>query len=232
MKLPGVVNSPDDILRLPVKANGDRVVTVGDIGQVRRTFKEPELHHPLQRRSRPSPSKWSSVRARTSWTPWPRSKPWWPRTQKRWPPTIRADYTFDDSEFIGQTLTILESGLITATLLVMLIIIAALGIRQGLMVGAAIPVCFLLAFLLLQRLGLTLNQMVMFGLVLAVGILVDGGIVVVEYADRKMAEGMDKKAAFAAAGKRMFWPVVNGTLTTLCASSCRSSSGIRSPASS
>jgi multidrug efflux pump len=54
-------------------------------------------------------------------------------------------------------------------------------------------------------------------MVLAVGILVDGGIVVVEYADRKMAEGMPKEQAFAAAGKRMFWPVVNGTLTTLCA---------------
>jgi len=71
----------------------------------------------------------------------------------------------------------------------MLIIIGALGIRQGLMVGAAIPVCFMLAFLMLRGFGITLNQMVMFGLVLAVGILVDGGIVVVEYADRKMAEG-------------------------------------------
>jgi multidrug efflux pump len=59
--------------------------------------------------------------------------------------------------------------------------------------------------------------MVMFGMVLAVGILVDGGIVVVEYADRKMAEGMPREQAFAAAGKRMFWPVTNGTLTTLCA---------------
>jgi len=65
--------------------------------------------------------------------------------------------------------------------------------------------------------GVTLNQMVMFGMVLAVGILVDGGIVVVEYADRKMAEGLPREEAFAAAGKRMFWPVVNGTLTTLCA---------------
>ena len=109
----------------------------------------------------------------------------------------------------------LESGLLIATILVMLIIVATLGIRQGLMVGAAIPACFMLAFLMLNAMGVTLNQMVMFGLVLAVGILVDGGIVVVEYADRKMAEGMPKEEAFAAAGKRMFWPVLNGTLTTL-----------------
>ena len=99
----------------------------------------------------------------------------------------------------------------------MMIIVASLGIRQGLIVGAGDPACFLLAFLMINAMGVTLNQMVMFGMVLAVGILVDGGIVVVEYADRKMAEGLPKEEAFAAAGKRMFWPVVNGTLTTLCA---------------
>jgi multidrug efflux pump len=105
----------------------------------------------------------------------------------------------------------------TASLLVMMIIVASLGIRQGIIVGLAIPACFLIAFLMIHAKGVTLNQMVMFGMVLAVGILVDGGIVVVEYADRKMAEGLPKEQAFAAAGKRMFWPVVNGTLTTLCA---------------
>jgi multidrug efflux pump len=71
--------------------------------------------------------------------------------------------------------------------------------------------------MLIHGIGVTLNQMVMFGMLLAVGILVDGGIVVVEYADRKMAEGLPKEQAYAAAGKRMFWPVANGTLTTLCA---------------
>jgi len=216
VKLPGVVQNPDDILRLPIKTSGDKVVTVGDIGQVRRTFKEPTYitrfngapAFTVEVVKRPGANVLDTVAA---------VKAAVRADQKHWPSTIHADYTFDDSQFIAQTLNILESGLITATLLVMLIIIATLGIRQGLMVGAAIPVCFMLAFLMLQRLGITLNQMVMFGLVLAVGILVDGGIVVVEYADRKMAEGMDKRAAFAAAGTRMFWPVVNGTLTTLCA---------------
>ncbi len=216
VKLPGVVAAPQDILRLPVKTHGDRVVTVGDIGEVHQAFKEPtyvtrfngQPAFTVEVVKRPGANVLDTVKA---------VKAAVTADQARWPPTIRADYTFDESEFIDQTLVILESGLITATLLVMLIIIAALGVRQGLMVGAAIPVCFLLAFLILQRLGITLNQMVMFGLVLAVGILVDGGIVVVEYADRKMAEGMDRRAAFAAAGTRMFWPVVNGTLTTLAA---------------
>ncbi len=216
VKLPGVVQSPEDILLLPIKKSGDRIVTVGDIGEVHRTFKEPtsisrfngERSFTLYVVKRPGANLLDtigSVRATVL------------KEGKHWPSTIHADYSFDESEFISHTLTMLESGLITATLLVMLIVIATLGVRQGIMVGAAIPTCFMITFLCLQQMHITLNQMVMFGLVLAVGILVDGGIVVVEYADRKMAEGLDRTAAFAAAGKRMFWPVVNGTLTTLCA---------------
>ena len=216
VKVPGVVTSPADILALPIKKNGDRVVTIGDIGEVHRTFKEPtsitryngERTFSLDVVKRIG----SNVLDTTA-----QVRKTVEAEEKRWPSTVHADFVYDDSEFIGRTLLVLESGLLTATLLVMLIVVGSLGIRQGLMVGAAIPVCFLLAFMMLHAKGVTLNQMVMFGLVLAVGILVDGGIVVVEYADRKMAEGLPKEEAFAAAGKRMFWPVVNGTLTTLCA---------------
>lgn len=216
VKVPGVVGRPADILSLPVKKNGDRLITIGDIGEVRRTFKEAgsitrfngerAFTIEVQKRSGANVIETNrQVRALVA------------AEQAHWPRTVQVSYTFDDSEFIGRTLVVLESGLITATLLVMLIVVATLGVRQGLIVGAAIPVCFLIAFLMLHADGVTLNQMVMFGLILAVGILVDGGIVVVEFADRKMAEGLPKAEAFALAGKRMFWPVVNGTLTTLCA---------------
>ncbi len=216
VKIPGVVEKPEDILALPIKRNGDRLITVGDIGEVRRTFKapgritrfngQPTFSIDVVKRSGANIlDSVKQVRAAVA------------EEQKRWPETIQVAYTFDESEFIERSLSILESGLIIATILVMTIIVGSLGVRQGIMVGLSIPVCFMIGFLLLQMFGLTLNQMVMFGLVLAVGILVDGGIVVVEYADRKMAEGMDREEAFAAAGTRMFWPVVNGTLTTLCA---------------
>jgi multidrug efflux pump len=216
VKVPGVVEEPEDILSLPIKKSGDRVITVGDIGDVRRTFKEPSyitrfngqpaFALDVSKRSGSNILETvAGIRAAVE------------DEQQRWPSTIQVAYTYDESDFIARTLVVLESGLLIATILVMVIIVASLGIRQGLMVGAAIPACFMLAFLMLTAIGVTLNQMVMFGLVLAVGILVDGGIVVVEYADRKMAEGLTKEEAFAAAGKRMFWPVVNGTLTTLCA---------------
>ncbi len=216
VKVPGVVEKPDDILALPIKKNGDRVVTLGDIGDVRRTFKEASSisrfnGHPafiLEVSKRGGANILETVKTVQKVTE---------AEAKKWPSTVRLDYLYDESEFIGRTLVVLESGLLMASLLVMMIIVASLGIRQGLMVCASIPICFLLAFLIMTGMGVTLNMMVMFGLVLAVGILVDGGIVVVEYADRRMAEGLPKEEAFTLAGKRMFWPVANGTLTTLCA---------------
>ncbi|WP_293903825.1 efflux RND transporter permease subunit [Phenylobacterium sp.] len=216
VKVPGVVQKPADILALPIKQSGDRIVTLGDIGDVRRTFKEPsaisryngQTAFSLEVSKRGGSNVLDTVQAIKTVTA---------EEAKHWPATVHTDYTFDESDFIGRTLNVLEGGLISASLLVMMIIVASLGIRQGLLVGIAIPACFLLAFLMINAMHITLNQMVMFGMVLAVGILVDGGIVVVEYADRKMAEGLPREEAFAAAGKRMFWPVVNGTLTTLCA---------------
>ncbi|MCA6296363.1 MAG: efflux RND transporter permease subunit, partial [Phenylobacterium sp.] len=216
VKVPGVIEKPEDILSLPIKRNGDRLVTVGDIGDVRRTFKDPtfiaryngEAAYSVLVSKRAGANVLDTVKAVRQTVE---------AESKAWPSTVKVDYTFDESEFIERTLLILEGGLLSATLLVMVIIVASLGVRQGLMVGMAIPACFALAFMMLNAIDVTLNQMVMFGLVLAVGILVDGGIVVVEYAERKMAEGMNKLEAFTVAGKRMFWPVLNGTLTTLCA---------------
>ena len=216
VKVPGVVQRPEDIAALAIKTNGDKVVTLGDIGEVRRTFKDPASvsrynggsAFALDITKRPGANILDTVKT---------IKAAVADEQKSWPVNIKAAFAFDQSDQIGRMLVLLESGLITASILVMVVIIASLGVRQGLMVGAAIPCCFMLTFLLLKAANMTLNMMVMFGLVLAVGILVDGGIVVVEYADRKMAEGYPKEQAFAMAGKRMFWPVLNGTLTTLSA---------------
>ncbi|HEY8571044.1 efflux RND transporter permease subunit [Phenylobacterium sp.] len=216
VKVPGVVQGPADILALPIKKNGDRLVTLGDIGDVRRTFKEPAFIT----RYNGEPAVALDVSKRNGANILETVKTVHKVVEEesaRWPSTVKVNFTYDNSDFIGRILAILQSGLLMASLLVMMIVVWSLGIRQGLMVGLSIPICFMLGLMAMNFMGITLNQMVMFGMVLAVGILVDGGIVVVEYADRKMAEGLPKEQAYAAAGKRMFWPVVNGTLTTLCA---------------
>ncbi|MFV2092120.1 MAG: efflux RND transporter permease subunit, partial [Hyphomicrobiales bacterium] len=100
---------------------------------------------------------------------------------------IEVGFTLDQSEFIFEVLGSLQSAILTAIALVMIIVVAALGMRSALLVGIAIPTSFMIGFLLVGLLGMTVNMMVMFGLVLTVGMLVDGTIVIVEYADRKMA---------------------------------------------
>ena len=92
--------------------------------------------------------------------------------------------------------------------LVMILVVAALGWRSGLLVGAAVPTSFLFAITAIYALGLSFNFMVMFGMLLGLGMLIDGAIVVIEYADRKMSEGMEKKQAYITAARRMFWPVL------------------------
>jgi multidrug efflux pump len=216
VKIPGVVEGPDDLLSLPIKTSGDRVVTLGDVAEVRRTYKEAgsatrtdgDPAMVVEVTKRPGANILETVEQVRKVVA---------EDAESWPSGVRASYLYDESEQIAAMLSLLESGLIIAIILVMIIVVASLGVRAGLLVGAAIPACFLLAFLALQAAGITLNMMVMFGLVLAVGMLVDGSIVVVEYADRKMAEGFDKVEAFKQAGERMFWPVFNGIATTLCA---------------
>ncbi|MGE5766724.1 MAG: efflux RND transporter permease subunit, partial [Bacteroidota bacterium] len=111
----------------------------------------------------------------------------------------------------------LQNNIASAILLVMVVVVAALGIRSACFVGIAIPGSFLTGILVLAIGGLTVNIVVLFALILAVGMLVDGAIVVTEYADRKMSEGLPRKEAYALAGKRMAWPITASTATTLAA---------------
>jgi multidrug efflux pump len=85
------------------------------------------------------------------------------------------------------------------------------------LVGFAIPASFLIGILVLGMMGLTVNIVVLFALILAVGMLVDGAIVVTESADRRMNGGQPRVRAFADAAKQMAWPITASTATTLAA---------------
>ena len=216
VKVPGLFESADDALNLPLASSGEAVVTLADVANVRRTFKDAdsfsryngETAFTLQvvRRSGENIMDTSAaVRATTA------------EMAQTWPATVRHDFSLDLSTYVRDSLQSLTSSIMLAILLVLILVIAALGIRSALLVGLAIPSSFLFSFLLLDVYGLTINMMVMFAMVLAVGLLVDGAIVVVEYADRKLAEGDTRREAYLAAGKRMFWPIVSSTATTLAA---------------
>ncbi|WP_291841964.1 efflux RND transporter permease subunit [Maricaulis sp.] len=216
VKVPGLFEEADDALNLPLTRSGDTVVTLQDVAIVRRTFKDadsfaryngaPAYTLQVVRRSGENIMETAAaVRALTN------------EIAESWPETIRHDFSLDLSTYVRDSLQSLTSSIMLAIILVLIIVVAALGLRSALLVGIAIPSSFLFSFLLLDLYGLTVNFMVMFAMVLAVGLLVDGAIVVVEYADRKLAEGETRKQAYASAGKRMFWPIVSSTATTLAA---------------
>ncbi|MFN4184491.1 MAG: efflux RND transporter permease subunit [Hyphomonas sp.] len=216
VKVPGIIRTAGDALALPVKQTENAVITLGDVAEVRRTFKDPTgfatfngesalLIEVVKRSGANILDTANFVRDAIA------------IEQESWPPTVEAIVTSDTSEMIGTQLGQLQSSIMTAVLLVMIIVVAALGVRSAALVGISIPATFLMAFIFLGAFGFTINMMVMFGLVIAVGMLVDGGIIVTEYADRKMAEGQNRREAYAMAGKRMFWPVVSSALTTLAA---------------
>jgi multidrug efflux pump len=214
VKVPAVIETGQDVLNLPIRSTADATVTLKDVAQVRRNFADATSYALMNAQ----PTVAIEVTKRTGANIIATNQE--VRTmveaaQRSWPPGVHANYTFDESDYIRQSLSSLSDSIILAIVLVMIIVVAALGLRSGLLVGFAIPTSFLMGFMILHGLGMTLNEMIMFGLLLAVGILVDGAIIVVEYADRKMTEGHKPRQAFAEAAVRMFWPVVAATLTMI-----------------
>ncbi len=216
VKVPGLLETTQDVYTLPIKQNGEGVVTLGDVAEIRRTFKDETV----QTRVNGEPAIAINVVKRIGTNIIENNQAVRDVVKEftaDWPSTIKINYLLDQSSFIYEVLGSLQSAIITAIVLVMIVILAALGLRSSLLVGLAIPASFMTGFLILVGAGMTVNMMVMFGLVLTVGMLVDGAIVVVEYADRKIAEGMPPQEAYIRAAKLMFWPIVSSTATTLAA---------------
>ncbi|MCX8100682.1 MAG: efflux RND transporter permease subunit [Geminicoccaceae bacterium] len=216
VKVPGVVAGVADLERMPIKVEGGTVVSLGDVATIRRTFADPigfarvdgkpALALEVKKRiGRNIIHTTEAVRAVVE------------AERARWPAGIEVGYSQDKSREIAMMLEDLGNNVITAVVLTMIVTVAALGLRSSLLVGLAVPVAFLASFVVLQAMGLTVNIVVLFSLILAVGMLVDGATVVVEYADRKMAEGLSPRAAYRLAAVRMAWPVTSSTATVLAA---------------
>ncbi len=214
LKVPGVVESVDDMLSMPVKAVGERVVTFGDVASLRSGFKDPEgfarvggqTAVTLEIKKRVGANIIETIAAVREIVEHERA---------HWPASLQVAYMQDKSEEVRELLGDLQNNVLSAILLVMIVIVAALGPRSALLVGIAIPGSFLTTILVLNALGFTINIVVLFSLILVVGMLVDGAIVVTELADRRLAAGQTPAAAYAGAAKRMAMPVTASTLTTL-----------------
>jgi len=216
IKVPGLFETAADILDMPLKVDGDAVVKIRDIAVVKRTFKDARTYARVDGRSALAleVSKRTGENIIDTIT---NVKAIVDASRGEWPEGLEVAYSQDRSTNIRRMLSDLQNNVIAAVLLVMIVVVAVLGVRTGLLVGIAIPGSFLTGILVLAAAGLTVNIVVLFSLILAVGLLVDGAIVVTEYADRRMTEGLKPRDAYALAAKHMAWPIIASTATTLAA---------------
>ncbi|WP_339634937.1 efflux RND transporter permease subunit [uncultured Sneathiella sp.] len=214
IKVPGLYKTAADVLDIPVKVNNDGVVTLRDVTEIRRTFKDADSYARLNGRQAVALEIKKRVGENIIETI-EDVKRAVAEEKKYWPENVVVTYTQDRSGDIRTMLSDLQNNIISAIILVMIVVISALGVRTAGLVGLSIPGSFLIGILYMYLFGLTINIVVLFGLILAVGMLVDGAIVVTEFADRKMAEGIHKKEAYSLAAKRMAWPIIASTATTL-----------------
>lgn len=133
------------------------------------------------------------------------------------PENLTITITGDLSKKTRSQVSELENSIIFGMLLVILVLLFFLGLRNALFVGIAIPLSMFISFFILSLAGVTLNMMVLFGLVLALGMLVDNGIVVVENIYRLMSEGYSKYDAAKYGVGEVAWPIIASTATTLAA---------------
>jgi multidrug efflux pump len=216
VKVPSLFEQPRDILQVPVIASPTVSVTLSDVSEIKPTFRDATS----VTRVNGQPAMTIEVSKRTGANlieTVDTVKYIVAQLQKTWPEAVHVAFTQDKSKIIRQMLSDLQNSVLTGVLLVAVVILFALGFRASLFIGIAIPASFLAGVLGLALAGLTVNIVVLFSLILAVGMLVDDAIIVSEFAERRMAEGMRPKEAYALAAKRMAGPVIAATATRVAA---------------
>ena len=216
VKVPGLIEDADDLFNLPLASTERGVLTVSDLAEVRRTFKDATRYsyanhtqtislNIMKRKGANLVQAMEQIEVIVD------------EVRPTLPPAVTLFYINNSVPIALEQNAGLSGNMATAMVLVLLVVIATVGIRSGLLVTLAVPFSFFFAFIIINMLNFTYNFMVIFGLLLGLGMLIDGAIVMVEYADRKMAEGLDSREAYKAAVHRMFWPITASTATTLAA---------------
>ena len=214
LKVPGIIESLEDVMNMPVKVDEDRVVTFGEVAWINPTYKEPEGFARIdgqpavvleisKRAGANIIATIDAVRERLA------------QADDLLPEQLRFTTILDESTTVENMLTELLNNVLTAVVLVLFVVVAAMGWRMALLVGLTIPGAFLTGILLVWAFGFTLNIVVLFALILVAGMLVDGAIVVSELADRYLRDGQSSHQAWLNAAARMSWPVIASTATTL-----------------
>lgn len=217
LRVTGEFKSPDELNDIIIKTEENKIVYLRDVATVTDTYKERTSYA----RSNKLPVLTVNVIKRSGENLLDASDKIKEIIQdakaSRFPSDLQISITNDQSKTTRAQVADLENSIIFGVILVVLILMFFLGFRNALFVGIAIPLSMFISFLILNWLGISLNLMVLFALILALGMLVDNGIVVVENVYRLMSEGLSPMRATKEGVGEVAWPIITSTLTTLAA---------------
>ena len=216
LKIPSLIENREDLLNIPIKSTSDAVVTLEDVAEIRDSFKD-KLGFARNNGQNAIILEISKRTGENIIETINKIKDLIKNEKEVLPKALNIGIFQDESEKIKTQIKDLENNVILATLIVLVIIILFMGWKSAFLVSVSIPSSFLLSMIILSFFNVTINVVVLFALILSVGILIDGAIIVVEYANRRASEGIGKKKVFVLSAKKMFIPVLASTLTTLAA---------------
>ncbi|MCP4749588.1 MAG: efflux RND transporter permease subunit [Proteobacteria bacterium] len=216
IRVPGEITSPDDIRKMVITAPNQIPVFTKDVAKVKFGFKEVT-----------SRSRYYTVES-VSLNISKRSgenllfitdqvKKIISEKQEKYGNIVSFTIISDYSDYVKKSVKDLENNIYTGLCSVLLVLILILGVRSSFFVAAAIPFSMLISFLVIQTLGLTMNMIVLFGLIMALGMLVDNAIVVVENIYRHLELGLSPQEAAKTGVGEVAIPVTTSTITTLVA---------------
>ncbi len=216
VRVPGEFTSARQLEEVAVKRVGDKPVFIRDLGVVVDGYKEADSYARMNRE--PAVSLQVKKRAGASIIDIADEvKRLAAEDAEAWPDGVEFAVMADQSEVIRDMVADLENNIITSLLLVVAVIVVFMGARSSLFVAVAIPLSMLMSFVVLQAFGLTLNMIVLFSLILALGMLVDNAIVIVENVYRHMEEGKDVVEASIDGTSEVAVAVAASTATTVAA---------------
>ena len=216
IEVPSIIETAQDVYSIPIKVTKDAIVTLGDIADIKRTFKDFSSYARVNGEDAVT----LELTLRESANAIDASKKVYAILEEfksSLPDNLRIVITDDDTIYSTEMVQELNGNIIAAVILIMVLVIASMGIRVSMLVGLSIPFCFLLTYLILFSLDMEVNFLVMMGLLLGMGMLIDGAIVITEYADKKIADGLSRAEGYKLASKRMFYPILASTGTTMAA---------------
>ncbi|HSM15226.1 MAG TPA: efflux RND transporter permease subunit, partial [Thermoanaerobaculia bacterium] len=214
LRVPGEVDDPRKVEDFVIKAVGQKPIQIRDVANVTYGFKDRSSYSRINGRESVS----LSIQKRTGANiiaVTDAIKAEVERRREAWPSSVEVVFMADMSKDIRIMVADLENNILSGVVLVVVVLFFALGLRNALFVGAAIPLSMLLTFVAVQLSGMTLNMMVLFSLVLAVGMLVDNAIVVIDNIYRHLQEGKGRIDAALLGVQEVGGAVLISTLTTI-----------------